>query len=70
MTRPGGSPVGCAKTALAPVALVVNRATPSFPTARGRRRAADHELWQNADELNVMASAERQQLTARLAGRR
>ena len=55
------------ETALAPAALVVNRATPSFPTARGRRRAADHELWQNADELNAMASAERQQLTALLA---
>lgn len=55
------------ETALAPAALVVNRATPGFATPRGRRRAADAALWQNADELNAMAAAEHDQLGALLA---
>jgi anion-transporting ArsA/GET3 family ATPase len=47
-------------------ALVVNRATPTFPVPRGRRAKADAELWQNLDELNATAAAEREHLRALL----
>ena len=50
------------ETALAPAALVVNRATPSFTPPRGRRRPVDGELWRNLEDLNALAAAEHQLL--------
>jgi anion-transporting ArsA/GET3 family ATPase len=49
-------------TGLAVTALVVNRCTPSFAVPPGRRRKADATLWENLDELNRTAAAERTQL--------
>ncbi len=43
-------------------ALIVNRATPSFPVPAGRRAARDAALWRNLDELNAIAAAEHIQL--------
>jgi anion-transporting ArsA/GET3 family ATPase len=43
-------------------ALIVNRATPSFPVPTGRRSKADAALWQNLEDLNATAATERTHL--------
>jgi len=45
-------------------ALVVNRATPTFPAPSGRRTKGDAALWQNLDDLNATAATERTHLRA------
>jgi hypothetical protein len=47
-------------------ALIVNRATPSFPVPTGRRSKADAALWQNLEDLNATAATERTHLRALL----
>ncbi|MEX1105833.1 MAG: ArsA-related P-loop ATPase [Ilumatobacteraceae bacterium] len=47
--------------------LVVNRCTPFFGTPTCRRSKADAALWENLDELNATAAAEREQLGDLLA---
>jgi anion-transporting ArsA/GET3 family ATPase len=51
---------------LAVGALIVNRATPSFPAPPGRRAARDAALWRNLDELNTIAAVEHAQLAVLL----
>lgn len=43
-------------------ALIVNRATPSFPVPDAERTVADEALWQNLEDLNTTAAAEREHL--------
>jgi anion-transporting ArsA/GET3 family ATPase len=43
-------------------ALIVNRATPTFPVPDAKRSKADEALWRNLEELNATAAAERTHL--------